>query len=84
MVLFWALFLKKIRDLYKGLQGSQAQQMITGSGGYQRYQQGIKDVYGQSMAGVIGKERSRMIDARTPIRDIISQWHEAAQKIKGY
>ena len=70
--------------LLQGLGGSQAQQMITGSGAFQRQQQGVKDVYGQSMANVIGQERSRMTQARTPIRDIMSQWHEVAQSIKGY
>ena len=77
----------KLQGLYKGLGGTGATQAaggFAGSGGFGKYQGGIKDVYGKSMSDVIGQSRGQQQQAGNLISDLIGGWHETAQRIKGY
>lgn len=73
-------------DLYKNLGGRAATMAaggFSGSGGFKQQQQGVKDVYGKSMVDVLSGVRGQQSQGIGAISDLISQWHNAAQSIKG-
>ena len=73
-------------DLYKNLGGQSATQAaggFAGSGGFRKQQAGARDVYGKSLTDTLTNVRQQQSRGIGGISDLISQWHEAAQKIKG-
>ena len=76
-----------MQDLMKQLTGSQATQAaggFAGSGGFQKQQSAAKDVYGKSMIDVLSGAKQQQSKGLGNIQDIINQWHQSAQRIKGY
>tara|TARA_Y100001938_G_C8101026_1_gene441752 strand:- start:9014 stop:9487 length:474 start_codon:yes stop_codon:yes gene_type:complete len=76
-----------LKDLYQGLGGTQATKAaggFAGSGGFQKQQSSVRDVYGKSMVGALTKARQQQGMGLKGVQDIINQWHQAAQRIKGY
>ena len=74
-------------DLYKSVGGQQASQAaggFAGSSGFQAQQRGARDVYGKSLTDTLTNVQQQQSRGIGGISDLISQWHEAAQKIKGY
>jgi hypothetical protein len=75
-----------LSGLYKGLGGAGAQKAaggFAGSGGFQKQQTGARDVYGKSMSEALGSAMGQRSQGIGNISDVISQWHQMAQQIKG-
>jgi hypothetical protein len=75
-----------LSDLYKGLGGQTASKAaggFAGSGGFGKQQAGIKDVYGKSMTDTLTSVRGQQSQGIGAISDLISQWNQMAQRIKG-
>ena len=66
-----------------GQKGRQAHGGFGASGGWNKYQQGVKDVYGKGMTDVLSGVRQQQSQGIGAISDLINQWHQAAQSIKG-
>ena len=74
-------------DLYKNLGGQAATKAaggFAGSGGFGQQQAGVRDVYGKGMTDVLTQVRGQQSQGIGNISDLISQWHQMAQSIKGY
>ena len=74
-------------DLYKNLGGQAATKAaggFAGSGGFGKQQAGVKDVYGKGMTDVLTQVRGQQSQGIGNISDLIAQWHQMAQSIKGY
>ena len=74
-------------DLYKNLGGQAATKAaggFAGSGGFRKQQAGVKDVYGKGMTDVLTQVRGQQSQGIGNISDLIAQWHQMAQSIKGY
>ena len=74
----------KLQGLYKGLGGTGATQAaggFAGSGGFGKYQGGIKDVYGREMTGSITEVGQQRMQGLGNISDIINQWKQTGQRI---
>ena len=74
-------------DLYKGLGGQAATKAaggFAGSGGFGKQQAGIRDVYGKGMTDVISGASQQQSQGMGLISNLINQWHQSAQGIKGY
>lgn len=54
---------------------------FTGSGGWDRYQKGAKDVYGKGMGTELSKAFGQRGQSLQSIQDLISQWAEHAGEI---
>ena len=75
-----------LSELQKGLGGQAATKALggfAGSGGFGQQQAGVKDVYGKGMTDVLSGVRQQQSQGIGAISDLISQWHQAAQSIKG-
>ena len=75
-----------LSDLYKGLGGQAAAKSaggFAGSGGFGQQQAGVKDVYGKGMTDVLTGARQQQSQGIGMISDLVSQWHQMAQSIKG-
>ena len=74
-------------QLYKQLGGQVAKQAaggFAGSGGFGKQQAGAKDVYGKSLTDTLTNVQQQQSQGIGGISDLIGQWHQAAQRIKGY
>ena len=74
-------------DLYKGLGGQAATKAaggFAGSGGFGQQQAGVRDVYGKGMTDVISGVSQQQSQGMGLISNLINQWHQSAQGIKGY
>ena len=64
-----------------GQKAKQAAGGFAGTGGYDAFSKGIKDVYGKGMTDII-QERGRGISSGTSaMSDLISSWQQAASQI---
>tara|TARA_B100001250_G_C19679936_1_gene735379 strand:+ start:560 stop:1024 length:465 start_codon:yes stop_codon:yes gene_type:complete len=75
-----------LSDLYKNLGGQSAVQAagnFAGSGQFAKQQAGVKDVYGKSMTDTLSNVRGQQSQGIGAISDMISQWNQMAQRIKG-
>ena len=75
-----------LSDLYKNLGGQSAVQAaggFAGSGQFGKQQAGVKDVYGKSMTDTLTNVRGQQSQGIGAISDLISQWNQMAQRIKG-
>ena len=64
-----------------GMEARKAAGGFAGSGGYQQFQKGAKDVYGKGMQGVLSDVAQQRGAATSGIQDIISQWKQTAQDL---
>ena len=74
-------------DLYKNLGGQAATKAaggFAGSGGFGQQQAGVRDVYGKGMTDVLSNVSQQQSQGMGLISDLINQWHQSAQGIKGY
>ena len=75
-----------LSDLYKNLGGQSAVQAaggFAGSGQFGKQQASVKDVYGKSMTDTLTSVRGQQSQGIGAISDLISQWNQMAQRIKG-
>ena len=75
-----------LSDLQLGLGGEKAKLAaggFSGSGGFKKQQEGVKDVYGKSMTDTLSSVRQQQSKGINLISDLISQWHSSAQRIRG-
>ena len=73
--------------LYQSLGGQAAQQAkggFAGSSAFGKQQAGARDVYGKSMTDVLANVRGQQSQGMGMISDLINQWNQTAQRIKGY
>ena len=73
-------------DLYKNLGGQAATKAaggFAGSGGFGKQQAGVRDVYGKGMTDVLTQVRGQQSQGIGMISDLINQWHQMAQSVKG-
>ena len=74
-----------ISSLIAGSSGQKARQAaggFAGSGGYDKFQSGIKDVYGKGMLSTItgiGEQRAK---SKSSIMDLVQSWKDAAASIR--
>lgn len=54
---------------------------FAGSGAFNKYKQGVKDVYGRGMGTELSKAFSSKGQSLQSIQDLISQWAEHAQEV---
>ena len=66
-----------------GKTGKQAGGGFAGSGQFQRFTSGAKDVYGKGMAGALVGTQEKQTKSLQNIQDIINAWREAAGGIAG-
>ena len=74
-----------ITDLLAKTGGKQARAAaggIAGSGGYQQYQKGVKDVYGKGMTETLGGIGEQQAKQQASIMDLIDSWRQTATSIK--
>jgi hypothetical protein len=74
-----------LTGLRSGLGGQKARTAaggFAGSGGFGRYSQGIKDVYGKEMTGAITETSQQRMQGLGNVSDIMNQWQQAGQRIK--
>ena len=74
-------------DLYKNLGGQAATKAaggFAGSGGFGQQQAGVRDVDGKGMTDVLSNVSQQQSQGMGLISDLINQWHQSAQGIKGY
>ena len=73
-------------QLYEQLGGQVAKQAaggFAGSGSFGKQQSSARDVYGKSLTDTLTNVQQQQSRGIGGISDLISQWHEAAQRIKG-
>ena len=73
-------------DLMSKMGGTTARRAgggFAGSGQFQRFLTGAKDVYGKGMAGVLAGTQEKQAQSLQNIQDIINAWREAAGGIAG-
>ena len=78
--------LSMLPELYKSLGGAgaiKASGGFAGSGNVGKYITGAKDVYGRSLTESISGARQSQAQGIGAISDMITQWHDMAQSIKG-
>ena len=66
-----------------GQKGIQAAGGFAGSGQFGKQQASVKDVYGKSMTDTLTSVRGQQSQGIGAISDLISQWNQMAQRIKG-
>ena len=76
-------FLDKLTQKLGGQKGKAAAGGFSGSGGYQKFQSGARDVYGKDMSTILGKTTEMRATGRKNIQDLIAQWHQTAGTLSG-
>ena len=76
-------FLSKLTQKLGGQKGAAAAGGFAGSGGFQQYQSGARDVFGKDIANILGKTSEMRGTGRKGIQDLIAQWQQTAGQLSG-
>ena len=75
-----ASILDELSTSLGGQAAKQAAGGFAGGSGFQQFQSGAKDVYGQKMTGVLGQVGEQRAKAMGSLGDVIGQWKTTAQE----
>ena len=75
-----ASILDELSTSLGGQAAKQAAGGFAGGSGFQQFQSGAKDVYGQKMTGVLGQVGEQRAKAMGSLGDVIGQWKKTAQE----
>ena len=75
--------LSKLLQSSTGKKANQAGGNFAGSGQFNQFQSGARDVYGKGMSGALSGVQEKQAESSNSILDIINSWRDKASEISG-